>query len=111
MYNEVLTLIREIEEGVDEYGDPAKKELKRDIFCKVKSIGVSEFYQAFTIGTKPEIKAVIADYLDYEGEQDVILQGIRYKVLRTYRTEDNALELTLYGGVRVECTKERNEDN
>ena len=85
---------------MDEYGDPVDVEERRDLFCAILSIGASEFYQAQTIGVKPQIKAVISDYLDYQDEQEAVVEGIRYKVLRTYRKMSNELEITLYGGVR-----------
>lgn len=101
MFNSVITLIKTIPNGsVDEYGDPVDVEVKRDLFCAILSIGQSEFYQAQTIGAKPQIKAVISDYLDYQDEQEAVVEGIRYKVLRTYRKMSNELEITLYGGVR-----------
>lgn len=101
MFNSVITLIKTIPNGsVDEYGDPVDVEVKRDLFCAILSIGQSEFYQAQTIGVKPQIKAVISDYLDYQDEQEAVVEGIRYKVLRTYRKMSNELEITLYGGVR-----------
>ncbi len=101
MFNSVITLIKTIPNGsVDEYGDPVGVEERRDLFCAVLSIGQSEFYQAQTIGVKPQIKAVISDYLDYQDEQEAVVEGVRYKVLRTYRKMSNELEITLYGGVR-----------
>lgn len=102
MYNEVAYLISKINSGMDDdYGDPILTEEVSAVFCNVLSIGTSEFYQAQTIGTKPELKIVIADYYDYNDQQEVIVNDIRYKVLRTYRTlGSNELEITLYGGVR-----------
>lgn len=101
MFNSIITLIKTIPNGdVDEYGDPVDVEKGRDLFCAVMSIGQQEFYQAQTVGVKPQIKAVISDYLDYEGEEEAVVDGIRYKVLRTYRKMSNELEITLYGGVR-----------
>lgn len=101
MFNSIITLIKTIPNGdVDEYGDPVDVEKRRDLFCAVMSIGQQEFYQAQTVGVKPQIKAVISDYLDYKGEEEAVVDGIRYKVLRTYRKMSNELEITLYGGVR-----------
>lgn len=48
----------------------------------------------------PELKFAIADYLDYDNEQELIYNDKRYKVLRTYRT-GTELEITVYGGVNV----------
>ncbi len=100
MYNNVISLIKETE-TVNEYGSKVKAETSRDVFCELKSIGQSEFYQAQTNGMKPEIKFVIADYLDYQNEEIIVYDGMKYKILRTYRT-GNELEITCYGGVRNE---------
>ena len=101
MFNSIITFVKTIPNGtVDEYGDPVDLEVKRDVFCAILSIGQTEFYQAQTVGVKPQIKAVISDYLDYQDEEEAIVEGIRYKILRTYRKMSNELEITLYGGVR-----------
>ena len=92
--NDILTLIQRTQ-GVDEYGDPTITETRRDIFCRKASIGQSEFYQAHATGLKPELKLVIADYLDYADEPLVEYGGQIYRVLRTYRT-GKELELTVY---------------
>ena len=85
----------------DTYGDPVEKEIRTpEIFAEKKSISQTEFYQAQTAGSKPELKFVIPDYLEYSGQQYLIHAGIRYKILRTYRTDGNDLEITCYGGVR-----------
>ena len=95
--NDVIQLIR-ITQTVDAYGDPVMKETARQVFCCVASVGTKEFYQAAAIGLQPEIKFVLADYLDYEGEQLVEHNGCTYHVLRTYR-DGQALELTCYSEV------------
>ena len=92
--SDILTLIQRTQ-GVDEYGDPTITETRRDIFCRKASIGQSEFYQAHATGLKPELKLVIADYLDYTNETLVEYDGQLYRVLRTYRT-GKELELTVY---------------
>lgn len=96
----------------DEYGDDMQKEkLSEVVFAREKSIGQSEFYQAQTAGVKPEIKLVIADYLDYTGQQYLIYGNMRYKVFRTYKTESNELEITCYGGVRNVNTEVGDKNN
>ena len=72
-----------------EYG---KDDIKREVFCGFRSIGHREFYAASTTDFHPELKLVLADYLDYEGETLVDYKGQRYCILRTYR---NGLELEL----------------
>ena len=92
--NEVLTLIQQTQ-GVDDYGDLVTTETNREVFAKLGSIGQKEFYQAHAVGLQPELKFVLADYLDYEGETLLEHDGQRYRVLRTYR-KGQELELTVY---------------
>lgn len=102
MYNNVITLIKE-QVDVDQYGDIRTTRTERDVFVELKSITQNEFYQAQTLGIKAEIKFVLADFLEYEGER--ILKytpfgGIEdvYTVIRTYRI-NNALELVCKKGI------------
>lgn len=67
---------------------------KRDVFCGVRSIGQTEFYAAHAADIHPEIKFVLADYLDYDGETLADHNGTRYRLLRTYRTGQE-LELVM----------------
>ena len=92
--NEVLTLIRQTL-ITDDYGDPVAQETTREVFAKQGSIGQKEFYQAQAVGLQPEVKFILADYLDYDGEALVEHNGQRYRVLRTYR-KGQELELTVY---------------
>lgn len=94
MNNEVITLIS-IVQAPDEYGDLTETETGRQVFCRVQSVGSKEFYQANALGLQPELKFVLADWLDWAGETAVEYQGLRYRVLRSYRT-GLALELTCY---------------
>ena len=94
MMNEILTLIRQ-HQSADAYGDPVVTEAPREVFGRLGSIGQAEFYQAHAVGLKPELKFILADYLDYEGETLVEYLGQRYRVLRTFRTGQE-LELVLY---------------
>lgn len=92
--NDVLKLLRPTE-ATDEYGDPLITYLSREVFCVQRSIGQKEFYQAQAVGLQPEIKFVIADYLDYQNEPLVEYDGTRYRVLRTFR-KGQELEITVY---------------
>ncbi len=98
--NEILTFIKQAH-GSDEYGDPVITETFRVVLCREASIGQSEFYQAHANGLKPEIKLVIADYLDYQNEQLLRYMPLGqteeqlFRVLRTYRNGQE-LELVCY---------------
>lgn len=92
--NEVITLIKQTH-SVDDYGDPVITESARDVFARLGSIGQQEFYQAHAVGLKPEIKFVLTDYLDYDGESLVQYEGQHYRVLRTFR-KGQELEITVF---------------
>lgn len=83
--NDVAVLIKR------EYG---KEDVKREVFCGFRSIGMKEFYEANSTDYRPELKLVLADYLDYNGETLADYNGQRYRILRTYR-KGQELELTL----------------
>lgn len=66
----------------------------REVFCGLRSVTRSEFYQANATGYKPELVFILADYYDYNGETLVDYDGQRYRIIRTYRT-GQALELVV----------------
>lgn len=78
--DEVATLIKRV------YTAGVWTETDRQVFCGIRSIGQSEFYQANATAYRPELKIVLADYLEYNGENIVQYNGQRYRVVRTYRT-------------------------
>lgn len=101
MINDVVKLITStVTTTVDTYGDEVISRPAREVFAGVQSVGYKEFYEAATVGLKPEIKFVLQDYDDYEGEKELAYNGIRYQIIRSYRTQNNMIELTCGGGVR-----------
>lgn len=86
--NEVAVLIKRTYEGAN------RVETRREVFCGVRSIGMKEFYSANSTDFRPELKLILADYLDYDDETLADYNGIRYRILRTYRVGQE-LELTL----------------
>ena len=96
----------------DAYGDPALElQLSDAVFAELRSISQSEFWQAQTSEKKPEVKFKLTDYMDYQGQRYLIHGGIRYTVLRAYRTASNELEITCYGGVRDAVAAVSDEGN
>lgn len=104
MYNEVIFL-RSTQSMVNDVGDVIETPKNVMRFARMKSIGQSEFYQAQAQGLKPEVKFVLADYLDYDNQVEVVHNNFRYKVLRTYRA-GNEIEIVCYGGVRLEVVRD-----
>lgn len=102
MWSNICVLGRVIEKS-NSIGDLIEViEYDNEIFCNEKSIKSSEFYQAQSVGMKPELtlEIMLADYnkekyVKYDdgfGEEE-------YKVLRTYKTSTEKIELTLVRGV------------
>lgn len=93
MYDDVIKLGKsEIE--TDDYGVQFKKYTYKEIFASIKSVSQSEFYSAAQSGFKPELKFVISDYYDYDGEDRIIYDEKIYSVIRTYRNGQE-LEITV----------------
>lgn len=67
---------------------------RRDVFCGLRSVGHTEFYEANATDYRPELKFVLADYLDYNGETFIKHGDDLYRVIRTYRT-GRELEITV----------------
>lgn len=72
---------------IDELHRPKVSYDEEKVFCNVKSIGFSEFYQAQTAGLKPEIK-LETKLIDLTNVTHVKLNETIYKVLRTYQKQD-----------------------
>lgn len=65
------------------------------IFCQVRSVTRSEFYQAGQQGINPAYVLAVF-YGDYNGERLIEFRGKRYVIYRTYhRIENDLLELYL----------------
>ena len=55
-----------------------------------------EKYKALAGGLEPELVFVLADYMDYGGEQEIEYEKIRYSVTRTfYNEKTDELEITV----------------
>ena len=82
----------------DSYGNQIETVTERQVFCRVRSISRSEFYQAAQTDLHPEYVFTISNYRDYEGEQELVYrdwmgQEHRFNILRTYRSESDELEI------------------
>lgn len=69
-----------------------------EVYCNEKSIKASEFYQAQALGMKPEITIELM-LIDYNKETHVKYESEEYRVLRTYKTSSERIELTLVRGI------------
>lgn len=76
----------------DDIGNQIPVENKTTLYCNVKSVGRSEFYNASTSDLKPELIFVVHGY-EYNGEKKVLFNGQQYSVIRTYATNFEEVEL------------------
>ena len=96
--NDAVTLVKK-SYLPDETGELVSVQTTRTVFAKVESVGMKEFYEAMAQGLKPEIRFVIFDHLDYQGERMVEYLGDSYTVIRTYRKNLASIELVCAGVV------------
>lgn len=87
---DVITLISQ-EITLDDYGNEETTDTENTVFCEVASITQTEFYAAADTQLNPEFRFTVF-FGDYNGEQIVIYNGVRYSIYRIYRTGDD-LEL------------------
>lgn len=66
----------------------------REVLCTVGSINRAEFFEAGRSGLNPEIMLTVS-WLDYEGEKLAQFRGERYAIYRSYRANDEKIELYL----------------
>lgn len=111
VWNKIDLIAYEDGEGLDEYGDKVIVQVRRPVFAECKSITQTEFYQAQSVGLKPQIKFHLATSWDYKGEEEVAFNGVIYKVQRTYILENDSIDIVCYGGVRDEHTEDSNQSS
>lgn len=97
--SDVLTLISE-EFKIGDYGQEIAAETKRDVFCKISSIGSDEFFKAGNAGLKAKYKVTMF-YYDYQNEELAEINGERYAVYRNYFANNENIELYLSEKVGV----------
>jgi len=84
MQNDVISLVAKTY-TIDAYGDTVVTRATRDVFAEIRSIGMKEKYEALQAGLNPEYTFVLADYYEYDDEDEIQYGGKTYRVIRTYR--------------------------
>lgn len=91
-YDHELILINQ-SYSFDEIGNQIlSDEVETRVLCNVKSVSRAEFYNAALAGLNPEIVFVVHAY-EYNGERKVKFNGELYRVIRTYQTDFEEMEL------------------
>lgn len=98
--DDVINLITSIY-TFDSSGNQIPVRTERQVFCKVLSIGRTEFYQAAQNDLHPDYVFVLSHFKDYNGEKEITYTdwtGVkkRFDVIRTYRNAaTDELEITV----------------
>ena len=81
-----------LEIAVNDNGVEEETITTREVFCNEKSVTTNEFYQSSQNGN--EIKIIFeVKQIDYEKEQFVLYENETYKIIRTYKTNSEDIEL------------------
>ena len=83
---------------VDEYGNQVEHRTERQVYCRVGSVGRTEYYQAAQNDMHPSYVFTLSHYKDYLGERECLYtdwQGVEraFTITRTYLRGDS-IELT-----------------
>lgn len=79
-------------------GDLVAKETPRSVLAEKQSVRQSEFYQAAQAGLRAEVVFIVWT-AEYQGQQQLIHNGQRYKIIRTFDRKDWRTELVCTGPV------------
>lgn len=69
-------------------------ENEREVMAEIRSVTRSEYYNALNAGVQPEIVFKLALDADYQDEHFLRFHGKKYRVVRTYLTNDGGIEIT-----------------
>lgn len=100
MLDDVL-ILRSLSFTEDEHGNQIEEATERRVFCQVRNLTRSEFYQAAQTDLHPQYVFTISHFRDYLGEKEVKYtdwtgETKLYDVIRTYRVPDSdVVELTV----------------
>lgn len=101
LFSDVIYLLRETSSS-NAMGDVIPTPVGRTVFANKKSIRQSEFYQAQTMGLKPEVTFEIHSF-EYEDESTLKFSNKTYNIIRTFQNGD-ILELICEGVVNNATT-------
>ena len=89
---DVIGLVTEINSahGVHE----AITENVREVMAEIRSVTRSEYYNALNAGVQPELVFKLTLDADYQGEHFLRYGGQRFRIVRTYLTDDGGIEIT-----------------
>ena len=81
-----------IEYTQDDLGEWTETTTETEVFARVESVSMSEFYQAGMQGFKPDYKFTVW-LTEYNGQELLKYNEKIYSIYRSYRRDDGRLEL------------------
>ena len=69
-------------------------ESEREVFAEIRSVTRSEYYTALNADIQPEYVFKLTAEGDYQKEHFLKYDGQKYRVVRTYLTDDGGIEIT-----------------
>ena len=76
----------------NDIGVPVPSEISTQIFARVTSVTGKEWFEGGRIGLNPEFRAeILAE--EYDGQEILEKDGVRYSIYRTYQQSNDILEL------------------
>ena len=91
---DVIYLVSESTTAHGVFDTPTTTE--RMVYCTVRSVGMSEAYEARSLGLKPDYVFDLANKADYAGEERVRYNNVLYDVIRTYvNPKTEVIEITV----------------
>ena len=81
-----------IEYTQDDLGEWTETRTETDVFARIESVTMNEFYQAGMQGFKPEYRMTIW-MNEYSNEELIEYGGLIYVVYRSYIRDDGRIEL------------------
>lgn len=81
-----------IEHTQDDLGEWVEKWTKTEIFGRIESVSMSEFFEAGRQGFKPDMKVTIW-MAEYDGQSLLEYKDKTYTIYRSYRRDDGRIEL------------------
>lgn len=81
-----------IEYTQDDLGEWTETREETEVFARVESVSMSEFYQAGMQGFKPEYKMTVW-MNEYSGQELLEYNDKQYRIYRSYRRDDGRIEL------------------
>ena len=84
----------------DQNGIMQASETEQRVFCNVQSVSAAEWFEGGRSGLNPVYRLTMFEP-DYNGQEIVRFNGVRYAVYRTYHAKGNLIELYVQkeGGV------------